>query len=42
MHLYLIVTITGVGGAWFLVHRLQRARREPLAVELETLPARLP
>lgn len=42
MHLYLIVAITGVGGGWFLAHRLHRARRLPLTEELETLPARLP
>ena len=42
MHLYLIIAITGVGGAWFLAHRLHRARRKPLTEELETLPARLP
>ena len=42
MHLYLIVGITGVGGIWFMVHRLQRASRDPLAMELETLPAELP
>lgn len=42
MHLYLILAITGVGGAWFLAHRLHRARRAPLAVELNTLPAELP
>lgn len=42
MHVWLLLSITGVGGIWFLVHRLQRARRKPLAVELETLPAELP
>ncbi len=42
MHLYLIVVITGVGGVWFLLHRLQRPRRKPLVEELETLPAELP
>ncbi len=42
MHLYLIVAITGVGGGWFLAHRLHRARRKPLSVELDTLPAHLP
>ncbi len=42
MHLYLILGITGVGGAWFLAHRLHRARRRPLADELETLPVELP
>ncbi len=42
MHLYLLIGITGVGGVWFMVHRLQRVPREPLAVELDTLPGRLP
>lgn len=42
MHLYLIVAITGVGGIWFFLHRLQRPRRKPLVEELETLPAELP
>ena len=42
MHFYLIIAITGVGGVWFLAHRLHRARRKPLTEELETLPAHLP
>ena len=42
IHLWLLVAITGVGGGWFLAHRLQRGRREPLAAELGTLPAALP
>ncbi len=42
MHFYLILGITGVGGVWFLAHRLHRARRKPLAEELETLPVQLP
>ncbi len=42
MHLYLIAAITGVGGVWFMAHRLHRARRKPLVEELETLPAKLP
>ncbi len=42
VHLYLILAITGVGGGWFLAHRLHRVPREPLGQELETLPARLP
>ena len=42
IHLYLIFAITAVGGIWFLAHRLHRARRLPLAEELETLPATLP
>lgn len=42
IHLWLLVTITGVGGAMFLVHRVHRARRKPLLEEIETLPAELP
>ncbi len=42
IHAWVWVVLTGVGGLWFLMHRLQRARRLPLAEELETLPARLP
>ena len=42
IHAWLLITLTGVGGIWFLVHRLQRGRRKPLVEELETLPAQLP
>lgn len=42
MHVYLLVTITAVGGAMFLMHRLQRARRLPLLEEIEELPVGLP
>ena len=42
VHLYLILAITGVGGGWFLAHRLHSARRKPLGQELETLPVGLP
>ena len=42
IHAWLLVVLTGVGGLWFLAHRLHRARRKPLAEELETLPAELP
>ena len=42
IHAWLLVTLTGVGGLWFLAHRLHRARRKPLVEELETLPAKLP
>ncbi len=42
MHLYLLIGITAVGGIWFFAHRMQRVRRESLAVELDTLPAELP
>lgn len=42
VHAWLFVSITGVGGGMFLMHRLHRARRRPLSEELETLPAQLP
>lgn len=42
IHAWLFVSITGVGGAMFLAHRLHRARRRPLGEELDTLPAELP
>ncbi len=42
IHLWLLVSLTGVGGIWFLAHRLHRARRRPLVEELGTLPAELP
>ena len=42
IHAWLLAVLTGVGGAWFLMHRLHRARRKPLAEELGTLPAGLP
>ena len=42
IHGWLMVSITAVGGGWFLAHRLGQARRVPLAVELDTLPAELP
>ena len=42
IHVYLLITITGVGGAMFFAHRFQRERRKPLLQEIETLPAGLP
>ena len=42
IHVWLLVTITGVGGLMFLVHRLHRARRKPLFEEIDTLPVQLP
>lgn len=42
MHLWLIIGITGVGGAMFLAHRVHQARRKPLIEEIEDLPAALP
>ena len=42
IHAWLLVTLTGVGGAMFLAHRLHRTRRAPLFEEIESLPAELP
>ena len=42
IHAWLLVSITAVGGAMFLIHRLHRARRRPLLEEIETLPVELP
>jgi len=42
IHAWLLVSITGVGGALFLVHRFHLARRKPLFQEIDTLPAALP
>jgi uncharacterized protein (TIRG00374 family) len=42
IHAWLLVSITGVGGAMFLAHRLHRARRKPLMEEIDTLPTELP
>ncbi len=42
IHLWLLVVITGVGGGMFFVHRIRRARREPLLDEVDALPAELP
>ncbi len=42
IHVYLLITITGVGGAMFLAHRFGRGFRKPLLEEIDTLPAQLP
>ncbi|QMV20396.1 UPF0104 family protein [Granulicella sp. 5B5] len=42
IHVYLLVAITGVGGAMFLAHRMKRSPREPLLEEIDELPAQLP
>jgi glycosyltransferase 2 family protein len=42
IHVWLLVTITGVGGGMFLVHRFGRGPRKPLIEEIDTLPAELP
>jgi glycosyltransferase 2 family protein len=42
IHLWLLVALTGVGGAMFLAHRFGRGVRKPLIEEIDTLPAKLP
>ncbi len=42
LHLWMLITITGVGGAWFLIHRAKQATHKPLLTEIETLPDELP
>lgn len=39
MHVWLLIAITGVGGAMFLAHRARRAMRKPLLQEVEELPS---
>jgi uncharacterized protein (TIRG00374 family) len=39
MHLWLLVSITGVGGGMFLLHRARRAMRKPLLDEVQALPS---
>lgn len=38
LHVWMLITITGVGGAWFLYHRYRAGRHESLLTEIETLP----
>ena len=43
IHVYLLVSITSVGGAMFLAHRFKRVPpREPLLEEINELPTQLP
>ena len=42
LHLWMLITITGFGGAWFLYHRYHLSQRKPLLTEIETLPDNLP
>lgn len=42
LHVWMLVTITGVGGAWFLIHRARRHINTSLLTEIETLPSELP
>jgi hypothetical protein len=41
LHVWLLVSLTGVGGAMFMVHRARKAMRKPLIEEVEALPAGL-
>jgi uncharacterized membrane protein YbhN (UPF0104 family) len=41
LHVWMLITITGFGGAWFLIHRAQQRLRKPLLMEIETLPEEL-
>jgi len=41
LHVWMLITITGFGGAWFLLHRARQRLRKPLLTEIETLPDEL-
>jgi len=41
LHVWMLITITGFGGVWFLIHRAQQRLRKPLLTEIETLPEEL-
>jgi uncharacterized membrane protein YbhN (UPF0104 family) len=38
LHLWMLITITGVGGAWFLYHRYRAGKHESLLHDIDTLP----
>lgn len=38
LHFWMLITVTGIGGAWFLYHRYRTGRHESLLGEIETLP----
>ena len=38
LHLWMLITITAVGGGWFLYHRYRAGQHESLLEEIETLP----
>jgi uncharacterized membrane protein YbhN (UPF0104 family) len=42
LHVWMLVTITAVGGMLFLVHRTRIHNHKPLLEEIETLPEELP
>jgi hypothetical protein len=38
LHVWMLITITGIGGGWFLYHRYRAGQHESLLTEIETLP----
>jgi uncharacterized membrane protein YbhN (UPF0104 family) len=42
LHVWLLVSITGAGGAIFLLHRFRIRNERPLLKEIEALPVELP
>ena len=42
LHAWLLISVTGVGGIIFLIHRAKIHNHTPLLREIETLPAKLP
>ena len=38
LHLWMLITVTGIGGAWFLYHRYRSGKHQSLLDEIETLP----
>ena len=42
IHAWLLLSITGVGGALFFLHRIKTHNHKPLLEEIETLPVEMP
>jgi uncharacterized membrane protein YbhN (UPF0104 family) len=42
VHVWLLIAITGVGGALFFIHRFKVHNEKPLLEEIETLPVEMP
>jgi uncharacterized membrane protein YbhN (UPF0104 family) len=42
IHAWLLISITGVGGALFFIHRFKTHNHKPLLEEIETLPVEMP
>ena len=42
LHAWLLLSVTGVGGIIFLLHRFKINNHEPLLSEIETLPVKMP